>query len=148
MILARTDTRAGVAFCLQERAQYLIFPSGVASFIQDVSKLCVGIGSVGEFVGLAFGHCTHETVDRLAVLKGDDGRYWLNAKLTGNRQVVFDVYLNQRDPYPGSLDNALDNWGYLLAWAAPRCAKIDQHRLVTRFLYHIGSEDCSLRFLR
>ena len=54
--------------------------------------------------------------------------------------MFVDVHLDQLDLAPGGADCLFDDWGELLAGAAPRSPEIDQHRLALRFLNDILHE--------
>ena len=96
---------------------------------------------------LALGEGAHEPVEWLAVLEGDDRRDRLDAELTGDLRMVVDVHLDQPHLASRGTDGLLQNGRELLAWAAPRCPEIDQHRNGARRVQHVGSEGLGRRIL-
>ena len=69
-------------------------------------------------VDLALRQRAHETVERLAVLEGDDGGDRLDAELAGDLRVVVDVHLDQPHLALGAARTAFSRIG-VSCWQGP-----------------------------
>ena len=93
-----------------------------------------------EILDLAFRQRPHETVHRLAVLEGIDGRDRLDLEPAGNLVVFVDIDLDQPHLAARLSHSMLDHRTQLAARPAPGRPEVDNDRNLFRRLDHIVHE--------
>ena len=86
-----------------------------------------GVQAIDKGLQLSFAERALKTIDRLATQKGIDGGDRLDPELAGQRLVLVDIDLDQRDSIGIGSDGAFQHRCQRLARAAPFGPEIDEH---------------------
>ena len=105
-------------------------------------------GQVGDkSLDLAFRDRAHETIHRLAVAEGIDGRDGLDAQLLGDLGILVDVHLDHLHRAAGGDHRGFQLRAERLAGAAPGRPEIHDHRHFAAGDQHVGGKGGQARIL-